>query len=83
MALTNAERQRRYREKHLKDVEGNKERLNLVLDFQAKWTLERLAKRYAVTQTELIERLLREEQDRLLATLDSEEQTAYYDSMRR
>jgi hypothetical protein len=32
---------------------------------------------------ELIERLLREEQDWLLATLGSEEQTAYYDIVRR
>jgi hypothetical protein len=83
MAMTNAERQRRYRQKHLKDEAGGKERLNLMLDFRAKLTLDRLTKRYAVTQAELIERLLREEQDRLLDTLDAEEQTAYYDAVRR
>jgi macrodomain Ter protein organizer (MatP/YcbG family) len=83
MAMTNAERQRRYRQKHLKDETGGKERLSLMLDFRAKLTLDRLAKRYTVTQAELIERLLREEQDRLLETLNAEEQTAYYDAVRR
>jgi hypothetical protein len=60
MAKSNAQRQSDYRARHLKDVDGNAERLNLLLDVHAKRALERLAACYAVTQRDVLEGLLRE-----------------------
>jgi hypothetical protein len=81
MAKTPAERQAIYRQKHLHDLDGNKTRLNLVIDHRAKLALARLAKRYGLMQTECLERLLLEAQTRELATMDAEESSAYYDSV--
>lgn len=58
MAKSNAERQSDYRARHLKDVDGMGERLNLVIDLHAKRAFERLAVCYGVTQKEIIERLV-------------------------
>jgi hypothetical protein len=60
MATTNAQRQAAYRAKHLQGVEGQGERLNIVISAQAKRSLERLASCYGVTQRAMIERLLLE-----------------------
>ena len=60
MAKSNAQRQADYRERHLKDIDGTGERLNLIVDLHAKRALERLAACYAVTQRALLERLIRE-----------------------
>jgi dephospho-CoA kinase len=81
MAKTPAERQATYRQKHLHGLDGNKARLNLVIDHRAKLALARLAKRYGLTQTECLERLLLEAQTRELATMDAAESSAYYDSV--
>jgi hypothetical protein len=58
MAKSNAERQADYRARHLKDMNGMGERLNLVIDLHAKRAFERLAVCYGVTQKEIIERLV-------------------------
>ena len=58
MAQSNAERQRAYRVRHLKDENGTGERLNIMLDLHAKRALERLAKCYGVTQRAMLEKLL-------------------------
>ena len=55
---TNAERQAAYRARHLKDVDGQGERMNLIVGAQAKRALERLAACYGVTQRGMIEKLL-------------------------
>ena len=55
---SNAQRQADYRMRHLKDVDGELERLNLLIDFHAKFALERLAYCYGVTQRAMLERLL-------------------------
>lgn len=81
VAMTNAQRQAKYRERRLKDAEGMGSRLNLVIGFDAHLALKRLAHRYGVTVTELVGKLAMEEQRRLLDTLSAEEQTAYYDSV--
>ena len=60
MAKTNAQRQSDYRARHLKDLDGQAERLNLLVNLHAKRALERLAACYAVTQREVLEGLLRE-----------------------
>lgn len=82
MAKSAAERQADYRKRHLKDMDGTKARLNLLIDQQAKFALERLSLRYAVTKQDLLRRLLIEEQDRLLKEMTPEEQNAYYDSVK-
>ncbi len=60
MAKSNAQRQSDYRVRHLKDLDGQAERLNLLVNLHAKRALERLASCYAVTQREILERLLRQ-----------------------
>jgi hypothetical protein len=58
MAKNNAQRQAAYRARHLKDLDGKGERLNLVIDLHAKRAIERLAICYGVTQKDIIERLV-------------------------
>ncbi|MBT9491333.1 MAG: hypothetical protein IV107_03075 [Paucibacter sp.] len=55
---TNAERQRNYRLRHLKDAEGNGQRLNVIVEAPVKRALERLSTCYDVTQRTMLERLL-------------------------
>lgn len=56
MALSNAERQRAYRQRHLKD--GTADRINVVVDAATKARLERLARHYGVTQVAVLADLL-------------------------
>ena len=81
MAKTSAERQAAYRRRHLKDIEGTKSRLNLLLDHHAKLALSRLANRYGITKTECLERLILEAQNKELAGMTAEESSAYYDAV--
>lgn len=69
MALTAAEKQARYRERHLK--EGDKERLQLVVSLHAKRALERLARHHGMTMAAMLERLAQEEQSRVTAGMDN------------
>jgi len=78
---TNAERQRLYRQRHLKDVEGNKARLNTLISASAKLSLARLAKHYAVRQTALLEQLIADAEKEALAKMSGDEQNAYYDAI--
>jgi hypothetical protein len=55
---SNAQRQADYRRRHLKDMNGQLERLSLLVDLHAKRALERLASCYGVTQKVMLERLL-------------------------
>jgi predicted Zn-dependent protease len=80
MAQTNAERQAAYRARHLKDVDGEGERLNMVVDTKSKLTLKRLAIRYGVTQRDVLEGLIDDAEKALLKKLSSAEQAEYYDS---
>ena len=58
MALKSAEKQRRYRQRHL--VHGNKERLQLFISAPTKAQLVRLAGYHNCTLTKLIEKLAAE-----------------------
>jgi hypothetical protein len=69
MPRTNAERQAAYRQRHLKEMNGMLERLNMMLSLHAKRQLERLAAGYGVTQRKLLERLLAEAERAALDTL--------------
>jgi hypothetical protein len=56
---SNAARQAAYGRRHLNEVDTiDSARLNMVVPVAAKRTLERLAKCYAVTQREILNRLL-------------------------
>lgn len=78
MAKSNAERQAAYRARHLKDENGMGERISVLLDIHAKRALERLAKRYAVTQRAMLEKLLKDAERAMLDTLTHDEQASYY-----
>jgi hypothetical protein len=79
MPKTNAERQAAYRRRHLKEMNGMLERLNMMLSLHAKRQLERLAAGYGVTQRELLERLLAEAERAALDTLPANAQDDYYE----
>jgi hypothetical protein len=51
-----------------------------MVDRGATLALSHLAIHYGVTKTELLERLILEEQDRVLSTMSGEEANAYCDS---
>ena len=72
MTKTAAQRQADYRARRaLEGKDGNGERqLNTWLDTGAHLALSRLAKRYCVTKREMIERLLIEEDHRVLKTIE-------------
>lgn len=74
----NAKRQAEYRKRHIK--EGSDQRLNVILDVKAKQALERMAQQAGVSNKELLERVLLAAQDELLAQMNDEQQTRYYNS---
>ena len=76
MALTAAERQRRYRERHL-GIEGAKERMQLFLNVSASVKLKRLAHHDRYTVTKLLEVLATEAEERLLDGLTPQQQNEY------
>lgn len=82
MAKTAAERQAHYRATRAKaGPRGDGERrLNTWVSTGAHLALERLARRYGVTQREVLERLIRAEDDGVLAGIgmDTPEWVAYF-----
>lgn len=82
MALSNAERQRRYRAR-VRSLDGA-ERLNRVegiVRAEAAEALQRLADGYAVTKRGMLERLLTEAEGAVLARFDAEMRDAYLKGM--
>jgi hypothetical protein len=79
MAKSNAERQRAYRELHLKDMAATGERINMVVSMTAKRSLERLASCYDITQRAMLEQIIAEAEDALLSELSAAHQSDYYD----
>lgn len=71
----NSKRQAEYRKRHIK--EGSDQRLNVILDLQAKLALERMAKLQGVSNKELLERVLLAAQSQLLAAMDMAQQARY------
>ncbi|SAL07556.1 hypothetical protein AWB78_08631 [Caballeronia calidae] len=72
MAKTTAQRQAAYRARRAyAGPDGNGERrVTTWLDTSTWLALDRLARRYAVTQRAMIAQLIRAEDDRILATID-------------
>jgi hypothetical protein len=83
MKTSNAQRQAAYRTRHLKDVNGLAERLNVVLGLHAKLTLKRLSHCYCVTQRALLEHLLVNAEHALIDQLTAvpNGQQDYYDGL--
>jgi hypothetical protein len=71
MALSAAEKQARYRQKHLKG--GDRERLQAVVSLHAKLALERLARHYGLPLAGMVERLAMEEAARVTAGMDGDQ----------
>jgi hypothetical protein len=77
MALTNAEKQRRYRNRHL-GLGGKREPLQCLISIPAKRNLERLACHYGHSMTAMLEILVNERADELLQKLSDWEQKNFY-----
>jgi len=58
MPPTNAQRQAAYRARHLQCVDGQGERLNMIVNIHTKRALERLASAHGLTQRAMLERLI-------------------------
>jgi hypothetical protein len=80
MALSNAERQARYRQRHLKSVDGEKVRLSLFLDLYARLQLERIARHEGCTVTGLIEKWAAKAEQRVVGRMTPKEEHVYYAS---
>jgi hypothetical protein len=77
MALTNAEKQARYRERHL-GAEGEKARVQLFLNASTRAQLGRLARHKDYTVTALIEELVASAERRVTAKLSGRARKRYY-----
>ena len=77
-AQSNAARQAAYRQRHLHDVDGQGERINMVVTVQAKAQLERLARHYGVTQRDLLARVLADAERIVVDGLGRGEEKSYY-----
>ncbi len=73
---TSAERQAAYRQRHLQDVDGHGERLNMVISVQAKAQLKRLARHAGITQRSMLELLLEKAENQVVARM--KDQGDYY-----
>ena len=82
MSKSNAQRQRDYRERHLKGL-GEEydmlERINLLVSHTAKTSLKRLASYAGTTQRAMLEKVLAEAEQRLMETLSGRQQDDYCD----
>jgi hypothetical protein len=78
--LTNAERQARYRQRHLRNVDGEKRRLSLFLDLHARRRLERIARHKRYTVTDLIEEWAAKAEQRITARMTLKEEKAYFNA---
>jgi hypothetical protein len=76
MGLSNAEKQRRYRERHL-GPDGTKARLQLVVDADTVAQLKRLARHRGCTLTEMVEHLAADAERAALAKLTPAKRREY------
>ena len=82
MSQTNAQRQRAYRNRHLKlthPPEAMLERINQIVSPSAKNTLKRLASYYGLTHRAMLETVLANAERALFETLPGEQHNDYYD----
>jgi hypothetical protein len=82
MAQTNAQNQAAHRQRHLKNGGGTSTRMDIVIDQTAKLALKRMAAHYRMSNRAMLQKLTNDAQAALLATMDSDSQTAYYGAVR-
>ena len=75
MGMTSAEKQARYRQKHL--VDGEQKRLQLVVSLEAMIALRRLARHRGTTLAAVIEDLVTAERNRVTAGMDADQHRAF------
>lgn len=73
MAMTNAERQARYRKNRQFAGENGERQLNTWLSTGAYLALARLAKHYGVTKREMLERLISDKHKKVTRNMTDEE----------
>jgi hypothetical protein len=79
MAMTNAEKQRAYRERHL-GFSGEKSRMQLVLNVHAKFQLERVARHRGYSVTALVEELAEQVEQRIIDEMTLKQRREYFDA---
>jgi hypothetical protein len=79
MAMTNAEKQRAYRERHL-GFDGEKSRMQLVLSVRSKFQLERVARHKGYSVTALVEELAAQAEHRIINRMTPKQHQDYFDS---
>ena len=79
VTLTNAEKQARYRERHL-GVDGEKVRVGLNLNAATRAKMGRLARHRGYTITALVEELVERAERQVTTRLPSRALKAYYDT---
>jgi len=82
MRKSNAQRQRAYRDRHLKltdEPDEMLERINQMVSLPVKTALKRLAAYYGVTQRAILESAIANAERTLFDTLPGEHQNDYYD----
>ena len=77
-AQSNAARQAAYRQRHLHHVDGQGERINMVITVQAKAQLERLARHYCVTKREILARVLADAERKIVDRLSRGDERTYF-----
>jgi hypothetical protein len=81
MGKTSTERQKEYRQRNIRDMEATKSRLSIVISDHAMLALKRLAKHTGCTQVALLERLLLQEQRKILDEMTDKEAIDFHDSV--
>jgi predicted DNA-binding ribbon-helix-helix protein len=79
MALSNTEKQARYRERHL-GVDGDKARVGLILNATTRAKMDRLARRKGYTITALVEELVDSAERRVTGKLTGSALKRYLDA---
>jgi hypothetical protein len=79
MVMTNAEKQRAYRDRHL-GFHGEKSRMQLVLSVRARFQLERIARHKGYSVTALVEELAAEVERGIIDRMTLKERQAYFDA---
>ncbi|KAA6184102.1 hypothetical protein F2Q65_13605 [Thiohalocapsa marina] len=85
MALSNAERQRRYRER-MREIDTDdtpQVKLNAVVDVSTKARLKRMAVYWGITQRAALERIIGEAERAVVDALPHRDQPKYYDGALR
>jgi hypothetical protein len=79
VSASTAERQAAYRRRHLNEVDTvDSARLNMIVPVAIKRALERLAKRYAVTQREMLGKLVGDAERAVTGDMSTADLRRYY-----